>query len=173
MNKKVIGFLLLFLAAIAIQAQEKDFGLRMGYQNSVMNINGNKAGSSGNSFYVNAYKETKIIPFLYFHSGLQYSRVESNIESHNYQIDYLGAPLALKAKLGPLYALGGYTFNVKLNENNNPYSSSTSWYDSNAFAGLGFKLLFMTIDARYHWGLTDINQGIHNNSFQIGLGLKF
>ncbi|WP_068473452.1 outer membrane beta-barrel protein [Saccharicrinis aurantiacus] len=173
MIKKFLGVLALFVVVLNAQASDNNIGLRMGYQNSVMSVDGNKLGSSGNSFYVNAYKDTKLLPFLFFHSGLQYSQSEASIENQDYKINYLGAPLAIKAKVGPLYALGGAAFNVKLNEKNNPFDSSSSWYDTNAFVGGGFKVLFMTIDARYHWGLTEINNGIKNNSFQIGLGLRF
>lgn len=174
MIKRFIGVVALILTVLSANAEDKNIGLRMGYQNSVMSIDGNKIGSSGNSFYVNAYKDTKLLPFLFFHSGLQYSQSEASIENHDYKINYLGAPVAVKAKFGPVYALGGAAFNVKLNENNRPEDfSSAKWFDTNAFVGGGFKVLFMTIDARYHWGLTDINNGIKNNSFQVGLGLRF
>ncbi|MBS2098569.1 outer membrane beta-barrel protein [Carboxylicivirga linearis] len=173
MIKRILTLAVVLTLFISTQAQDKSMGLRIGYQSSYMMVDNSKVGSSGNSFYVNAYRDNKLLPFLFFHSGLQYSQSESTIESHDYKINYLGAPLAMKVKVGPIYALGGASFNVKLNEKNNPFESSSSWYDTNAFVGAGFKLLFMTIDTRYMWGLTDVNQGIHNNSFQVGLGLRF
>ncbi|MCY1723433.1 outer membrane beta-barrel protein [Prolixibacteraceae bacterium Z1-6] len=171
--KKIIGLAVLLLSIIAVQAQDHNIGLRVGYQNSRMLVDGSKLGSSGNSIYVNAYKDTQMLPFLFFHSGLQYSQSESTIENMDYRLNYLGAPVGLKVKLGPVNAIGGAAFNVKLNEKNSPFEKSAKWYDTNAFLGAGFNILFLNVDARYVWGLTNINNGIHNNGFQIGLGLRF
>nr|WP_319397872.1 outer membrane beta-barrel protein [uncultured Carboxylicivirga sp.] len=173
MIKKFLALTVALTLFISIKAQDESMGVRIGYQNSIMKVDGNKIGSSGKSFYVNAYKDTKLMPFLYFQSGLQYTQATSEIESYDYKINYLGVPVAMKIKVGPVYGLGGAAFNVKLNEKNNPFDNSSSWYDANAFVGAGVKILFMTIDGRYMWGLKNVNNGIHNNSFQVGLGLRF
>lgn len=170
--KKLLGIAFILLAAVSVQAQ-KSIGVRAGYQNTHMVVDGSKIGSSGNSFFVNVYKDSRILPFLHFHSGIQYSQAESTINGNDYQINYLGAPLGLKAKVGPIYAIGGATVNFKLSENNEPWDESAKRYDTNLFLGAGLNILFLNVNARYAWGLTDVNRGIHNNAFQLGLGIRF
>jgi len=171
--KKIIGLAVVLIWALSTQAQGEKIGLRVGYQNTMMKVDGSKIGDTGSSFFLNVYKDARIIPFLFFHSGLQYSQAKADISGDNYTINYLGAPVGLKAKLGPVYGLAGATFNVKLSEKNSPTGDDAKWYDTNTFVGLGFNILMLNIEGRYSWGLTDINSGIHNDAFQIGLGIRF
>lgn len=170
--KKTIGIVVALIFVVSLQSQAQKIGLRVGYQNTMMKVDGSKIGKTGSSLYINAYKDTRIIPFLFFHSGLQYSQAKAKITDENYTINYLGAPVGLKAKLGPIYGLAGATFNVKLSENNSPSGDKAKWYDTNTFVGLGFSFLMLNIEGRYSWGMTDINNGIHNNAFQIGVGIR-
>ncbi|WP_163709663.1 outer membrane beta-barrel protein [Mangrovibacterium lignilyticum] len=171
--KRFIGLATIMLLVFTLHAQDTKLGVRVGYQNTRMSVDGDKVGDTGNSFYLNVYKDSKIIPFLFFHSGIQYSQAKAGFDNGDYRINYLGAPIGLKAKVGPLYGLAGATFNVKLSDDNSPTGESAKWYDTNTFVGLGFSFLMLNVEGRYAWGLTDINQGIHNNAFQIGLGLRF
>ena len=170
--KKIIGLTIVLIWALSAQAQEGKIGLRVGYQHTMMKVDGSKIGSAGNSFFLNVYKDTRIIPFLFFHSGLQYSQAKADINDNNYTLNYLGVPIGLKAKIGPLYGLAGATFNAKISEKNSPYGDA-KWYDTNTFVGLGFSMLMLSIEGRYAWGMTDINSGIHNDAFQIGVGVRF
>lgn len=173
MNKILIIMLALVFGTSAY-AQEKEFGIRFGYLNSSMNdVNGNNYGRSQDGFFVGAYNDTKMLPFLYLQTGLEYTQMGTEKGVFDYKVHYLGVPAALKVKIGPLFAFGGAAFNVRLTDNDNPFGDNNKWYDTNAFAGVGFELLVFTVDAKYIWGLTDVNEGLNNDGFQIGVGLRF
>lgn len=175
--KKAIMILGLLLAGILTYnclAQEKKFGIRGGYQTSFLSDDGEKTGGTKSGFYVGAYKDTKVFPFLFFNTGLEYSQYgASKLEKGDYSLNYVGIPLAIKAKVGPLYALAGSGFNVKFVESGNPYNDKAKWFDIPAYVGAGISILFLAIEAKQTWGLTDINNGLNNNSFQVGLSMRF
>lgn len=175
--KKTIMILSLFVAGsltFKSLAQDKKFGIRGGYQSSYLTQDGDKVGSSKSGFYVGAYKDTKVFPFLHVNTGLEYSQLgASKLDNDDYTLNYIGVPLALKVKVGPLYAIGGTGFNVKVSEKGSPYSDSAKWFDIPAYVGAGFNILFLAVEARQTWGLTDINHGLNNNSFQVGLSMRF
>ncbi len=159
--KKAIMILGLFIAgnlAFKGLAQEKNFGIRGGYQTSYLTQDGDKIGSSKSGFYVGAYKDTKVFPFLHFNTGVEYSQLgASNLDNGDYKLNYVGVPLALKVKVGPLYAIGGSGFNVKVSENGTPFDDKAKWFDIPAYVGAGFNILFVAVEARQTWVLTDIN----------------
>lgn len=41
------------------------------------------------------------------------------------------------------------------------------------FMGAGLKILFITLEARYHWGITDVYQGYNNQYLQLGAAISF
>ena len=176
MKKVIVIFSLLVLGNLTFKslAQDKKFGIRGGYQTSYLTQDGDKTGSSKSGFYLGAYKDTKVFPFLHVNTGLEYSQMgASNLDNGDYTLNYIGVPLALKAKVGPLYALAGSGFNVKVAEKGNPYDSSAKWFDIPAYVGAGFNILFVAVEAKHTWGLTDINNGLSNNGFQVGLSMRF
>ncbi|MBS2213557.1 outer membrane beta-barrel protein [Carboxylicivirga mesophila] len=175
--KKAMMILSLLMAgnlAFVVMAQDKKFGIRGGYQTSYLTQDGDKVGSSKSGFYLGAYKDTKVLPFLHVNTGLEYSQFgASKLDNGDYTLNYIGVPLALKVKVGPLYALGGSGFNVKVAEKGNPFDSSAKWFDIPAYVGAGFNILFVAVEAKHTWGLTDINNGLNNNGFQVGLSMRF
>lgn len=175
---KKIVFLACLIAISAtsfnVLAQDKKFGIRAGYQTSFLSSDGEKVNSSKSGFYAGVYRDTKIFSFLNFNSGLEYSQLGgSKFDSNDYTLNYVGIPLGLKVKIGPLYAQGGTGFNVKVAESGAPATYDTKWFDIPAYVGAGFNILFMSIEARRTWGLTDIANGLNNNGFQLGLNMRF
>ncbi|WP_430811028.1 MULTISPECIES: outer membrane beta-barrel protein [unclassified Carboxylicivirga] len=166
----VICFL---LSMGALNAQDKHTGVRVGYQSSVMMKDSHKYGSHGDGFYAAFYRDTKVLPFFFFNAGMEYSRVTTEIEKQDYKLDYLGIPLALKLKLGPIFAQGGAAINFKLNEIGNPFDDKAEWFDTNAFVGAGLSFFMLNVEAKYLWGLTEVHNGIKNNGLQLGIGLRF
>ena len=90
-------------------------------------------------------------------------------------------PLDLKVNVGPVFALGGLASNFVVsekvitdNENITPQGSDkTNWFDLAVFLGGGVKFSFVTLEARYHWGLLEARQGYFNRYFQGGVGISF
>lgn len=178
MVKKTIALIGLVIMISNVNAQQKkNIGIRTGYSKSFMTDGGNKIGSSDSNYFLHLYKDTNVFPFLFFQSGLEYSRTGGTIDTRSHHIDYLGVPLALKLKVGPIYAFGGGSFNVKLSENKpyeiTPYDGKSKWYDTNAFVGAGIEIIIFTFDLKYSKGLTDINNGLKNNSYQASIGIRF
>jgi len=178
MTKKVFITIALALLIGNVNAQQKkSYGIRAGYSSTFMTNGGDKLGSSDNNYFINFYKDTKIFPFLHFQSGLEYSRTGGTIDNFSHYADYLGVPLALKVKVGPLYAFGGGAFNVKLAENdlpdNSAFDGKCKWYDTNAFVGAGIEILILTFDIKYSQGLTNVNNGLKNNGYQASVGIRF
>lgn len=178
MTKKIFITIALALLVTIVNAQaKKNYGIRSGYSRTYMSKGGHKLGRSQSNYFLNIYKDTKIIPFLKFQSGLEYTRTGGTVDHISHYSNYLGVPLALKVKVGPLYALAGGSFNVKLSEKKSPadsvFEGKSKWYDSNAFVGVGIEILILTFDIKYTKGLTKVNNGLKNNGFQAAIGLRF
>lgn len=174
--KKQLFILLLLCISLTSNAQDRDqnIGLRFGYINSNMNnVDGDSYGKSQDGFYVAAYKDVKLMPFLFVQSGLEFTQMGAEVGNSDYKVNYLGVPAALKVKVGPVFAFGGGAFNFRLSDNENPFSDNNKWFDTNAFAGVGVEILMFTVDAKYIWGLTDVNSGLNNDGLQLGVGLRF
>jgi len=178
MVKKVIFTIAFTLLIGSLHAQQKkSFGVRSGYSSTFNSKGGDKVGSSNSNYFINVYKDTKVFPFLHFQSGLEYSRTGGTINKISHNINYIGVPLGLKVKMGPIYAIGGGTFNVKLSESgvrtDSPFKGKSKWYDSNAFIGAGIELFIVTFDIKYTHGLTNVNNGFRNNGYQASVGFRF
>lgn len=155
------------------------FGIRVGYQSSIWKSGGSKLSGSGdyNSFYAGVFKENKIIPMIHLGAGLEYMQAGAKLKSgNNYSLGYLGVPVYLKGKLGPFFALAGVGVNLKITENHedsDTFPEDFKATDFPAFAGLGFRFLMVSIEGRYHWGLSEINNGIRNEYWQLGAAVSF
>lgn len=169
--RTIIG--LVFLLFVSSAFAQKHYGIRLGYQSSVMMKDSKKYGGHLDAYYASFYRDTKVFPFLFMNTGLDYMRMGAEIDNMDYTIDYLGVPLGLKCKIGPLYALGGAAINFKISEKDNPFEDKAKWYDAKTFAGGGINILFFTLEAKYIWGLTHIHDGITNDGFQLGCGMRF
>ena len=160
---------------------EKVGGIRFGYHASNFYKDGSVIVTDPlQSFYVGFAKEKKIMPMLSFGSGLEYFQNGTQFDSDNKRVlHYLSVPLSLKFKLGPVYALGGFAANFKVAEKvillgeSIDVAEKSEWFDAPAFLGLGAKILFLSVEARYGWGMLEVNDGYKSQYFQLGLGVSF
>ncbi|MFD2203470.1 outer membrane beta-barrel protein [Shivajiella indica] len=183
MKKVILVFLLIEIVSMNFETMAQDIGFRGGYQSSGTWNDGDQVDGDLPGFYVGIFKNSRIGlgDLLMINYGLEYIQNGHKSDDSNYRsIDYLSIPLALRVKLGPVYAQGGINGNFRigeeyllngsdvLNDNN-----KTSGFDVPAHIGLGFKILMISIEARYHYGLMDVNNGNANRYFQIGAGISF
>lgn len=159
-------------------------GIRAGFHSASMVEDGSKpdTAKSKNSFYAGFYHDQKIVPILYFGSGIEYFQNGFRYSPDSKRVVHtVSIPLYLKLKIGPVFALGGIAGNFKVvekiivgDEKNKPESDDKSkGFDGAAFAGLGVKIAIITIEARYHWGLIEAYDGLYNRYLQIGAGISF
>ena len=172
-----------FFAAllVSVQAQNK-IGIRAGYQSSTFNLDGSQLPNteSIDGFYAGIFKDTKIIPAILFGAGLEYmqSGAKSITTGDKQEMDYLCIPVYLKAHIGPVFGLGGVGVNFLIAEKGN-VNSSTEAADSKTvnypvFLGAGLKVAILTVEARYNWGLAEINgDGVNNHYLQVGAAVSF
>jgi hypothetical protein len=186
--KTYLAVALITLMANSLIAQDKGHnrvgGIRAGYNGAALVMDGDlyPLSEANPSFYVGFFRDNKIIPLLHAGTGLEYVQNGMRFNEENKRVlHYVSVPLNLKFKLGPVFALGGIAPSFKVAErefvagdSSKPDSDDTSnWFDAPLFLGAGVKLFFLTIEARYHWGITDVYQGYHNQYLQIGAGLSF
>jgi len=186
--KKVCFLLLVLMVTLTIlpaKAQRGErFGIRAGYQSSAQYKGGSQISETDplNYFYAGLFRDNKIVPALHLGVGLEYFQNGHtyNNGSDKWVLNYLSIPVYLKAKLGPVFALGGLAANFKLSEKiyfngesmNPPSDQKSKTMDVPVFLGAGVKISIFTIEARYHWGLVEINHGATNQYFQIGAGIS-
>jgi len=157
-------------------------GLRVGYHNANILLDGSKSSSGLEGFYVGYFRNTNIIPRLDYGYGLEYFQNGYSYSDGAERICHtLSIPLDLKFIVGPAFALGGFATNFVVSEkiktddeNISPQDSDkTNWFDLAFFLGGGVKFSFVTIEARYHWGLLEARTEYYNRYFQIGAGFSF
>jgi hypothetical protein len=189
MKKSASLFLVMILiGAYTAYAQDEDEqkigGIRGGYHLATMVEDGSKPDTAKNlsSFYVGFFRDQQIAKIFYwgsgieyFQNGLKYSK-SSQVTMHT-----ISVPVNLKVKIGPVYGRGGITANFKVKEkielDDRKYdpekSEKANWFDSAAFAGVGVEVLIFSVEARYHWGLIDVKNGLYNRYFQLGATVSF
>ena len=188
MKKFIIITLVLlstFQLSFAQNEKPQKIGIRAGYNSSIILVDGHQFASTValNSFYLGVFKEKKLVPMLRFGTGLEYFQngYESNIVDLQRRLHYISAPLYLKVKLGPVYATGGTALNFKVSENAkyqdesmDPLAEKSNWFDMPLQAGLGINILMVAIEARYNWGMLELNDiGAKNQYVQLGLAVSF
>jgi hypothetical protein len=189
MNNRILFILsIIVIGTNGFYAQDKDTqkvgGLRAGFHSAYMVEEGSKpdTANSLNSFYVGFFRDQKISPLFYFGSGLEYFQNGIKHSSNSKRVLHtLSIPLDLKFKLGPVFALGGAAANFKVAEKivvgdnsvNPADGNKSNWFDIPVFLGLGVKISFITVEARYHWGLLEVKNGLNSRYLQIGAGISF
>jgi hypothetical protein len=185
--KKTIFFAVVLVALSALNSNAGDkIGIRAGYQMASFHVDGSMLANTDNlnSFYMGIFKENQLIPLLKFGYGLDYLQNGAELSDFGkYKLNYLSIPLYVKAKIGPVFGLAGTGLNFKISdklenggmETDADDNYATKDFDMPLFIGGGFKILMVTIEARYNWGLIDINEtlGIKNQYWQIGASLSF
>ena len=177
----------IFLASLFIQAQDSEdkfAGIRFGFHSAGLVIDGEKPDTTNslNNFYIGFFREKKIAPLLYWGSGVEYFQNGTKYTNNSKRVLHtLSVPLNLKLKVGPIFGVAGAAANFKVSEkivigdtNTSPTDSNKSnWFDVPIYIGAGVKILFISVEARYHWGLLDIQKGYYNRYFQLGAALSF
>ena len=186
--KKICSLLLIFILAVTIlqvKAQKGEkFGIRAGYQSSAWYKGGSQLPGTDplSNFYVGVFKDNKILPAIHFGIGLEYFQNGYKINSNDKRVLHmLSIPVYAKVKIGPVFGLAGFGANFNVSEKiftNDVASSPSSDQKSKTvdfpfLIGAGVKFSIFTIEARYHWGLVDINEGYSNQYFQIGGAISF
>ena len=175
---KNLRFVIVLMAAIlfampSLKAQDSSFGVRAGWQSALLNLDGDKSDALS-SFYAGVYKERKIVPLLHYGYGLEFAQMGGNYEViGDYKLGYIGIPVYAKAKVGPIYGLLGSGINVKISETDIEGADKAKSIDVPVYAGVGLNFLMLSIEARYHWGLMEVQDQTKNQYLQIGLGLSF
>jgi hypothetical protein len=203
--KKITVLLLSFVFAANIQTvkagdgdeknQSKIGGIRAGWQYSAIHDGGTIPNGYDplSSFYVGIYKEAKIVPLFRLGGGLEFSQVGnvSNVQNvdNSIKLSYLYIPLYAKLKLGPVFILGGVAPTFKVGEKEvimgqeieKTSANKANVFDIPVFLGAGVKIFFLTIEARYSWGMIDVYDGTANSEYddsktqylQVGAAISF
>ena len=180
-------FLFVFLvASVLAQDNEKKTvsGIRGGWHTATLLKDGATPYEANNlqSFYIGFFNDNKIVPMLHFGKGLEYFQNGIAYTANSERILHtLSLPLYLKFKIGPVFALGGIAGNFKVSEKFNagdhevsPTDSDKSkWFDAPVFLGAGVKIFFVSVEARYHWGLLEVRNDLKSQYFQLGAAVSF
>lgn len=164
--------------------EEKVGGIRLGYHAAALYKDGNKMAGTNNleNFYIGIYRDNKIAPLFRIGTGLEYFQNGAKIDNDNKIVLHtLSIPVNFKVKLGPVFALTGVGANFKVSEKVFQNGTSTTpsdedksnFFDVPFYLGAGATIWFISIEARYHWGLLDVNEGYSNQYLQIGAAVSF
>lgn len=188
---KKTTFLTVFLAVFVITTvfgQDKETktvsGIRGGWHSATLVMDGATPydASALSSFYVGFFNDNKIVPMLYFGKGIEYFQNGIKYTSSSQRVLHtVSVPLYLKLKIGPVYGLGGIAGNFKVSEKYtvgdhevSPTDSDKSkWFDAPVFLGAGVKIFFVSVEARYHWGLIEVRNGLKSQYLQVGAAVSF
>lgn len=179
----ITGIIFLAFLHINVNTFAGDFGLRAGYHSAALyHADDGKIENSLGNFYIGAFKDNRIIPTLRWGLGIEYFQNGSKIDNDNKRVLHtVSFPLYLKAKVGPVYATGGTGFNFLLSDDiiddGEKYDPGEGEefkkFDMPAHLGLGFSIMILSIEARYHWGLLEVDDKIKNRYLQIGATISF
>lgn len=183
----IISFLTVFICTSVLAADnEKNSvsGIRGGWHSATLVMDGATPYNADplSSFYVGFFNDNKIVPLLHFGKGLEYFQNGISYSSNSDRILHtLSIPLYLKFKLGPVFALGGIAGNIKVSEKftagdleiNPGDADKSKGFDAPVFLGAGVKILFISVEARYHWGLIEVRNGLKSRYLQVGAAVSF
>ena len=180
---------ILSISAFAGDDNEERKGVRSGWQISNFYNNGDSFGDNLSSFYIGVYGEKDLIPMLRLGLSLEYNSTGATTTLATIESKYvrhsIAIPIYLKVKLGPVFALGGVapSFGVanKLKVADESVDltddQKTSVFDTPLFLGLGVEISIVSIEARYNWGVLDLdktdNASFTQQYFQIGVAVSF
>ncbi|MDX5321401.1 MAG: PorT family protein [Bacteroidota bacterium] len=178
--KKYALLLVSFLWLISSDSFAGEFGIRAGY-NYGMTLNGGIRVENPISGYYGGFYKTSYplgVKFLGVQSGAEVALLGHRKDANTYrQQYYVGVPLSLRLKLGPIFIIGGVNGQVKVFEKRMidgvEVDDKSSLFDAHTHAGVGVKLGMFSFEARYHHGLIDINKGNKTEYVQLGACITF
>lgn len=184
---KSLFTLCLCFFALSVMAQKDDHkhrpnGFRIGYQNSTYGNSDGKVDDNLDRGYVGFMRKIGKRNLFHLETGLEYMIAGAQLENDaQVQLHYLTLPLQGVVKIGPIVGLAGVNGNFRIAENyklgdqevDRSGDDKSKGFDVAVDAGLGFNILFMTIEARYYWGLIEVEDGWYNRYLQAGLKFHF
>ncbi len=179
----------LALITVLCSAQKEDDGrfdlpngFRIGYQYSNLNNNDEDAADHLDRGYIGYVRKIKIVPLIHIETGLEYMIAGAQqSDDVRLQLHYLTVPAQGVLKLGPFVGVAGLNGNFRIAEDftvdgekvDRDDDDRAAAFDLAVDAGAGFNILFMTIEARYYWGLLEVDNGWYNRYWQAGLKFHF
>ncbi|MFD2551053.1 porin family protein [Bizionia sediminis] len=171
---------LLFLGVVLITtfsfAQNAMYGVRAGINVSNLDFEPDATfdNQHRNGFAIGFFGEYNLSPVIALAPELQFSA--EGAKDRSLRVDYIQAPILVKFKIGDRLSVGaGPLVGVKVHEFEDGYANF-------GFSGVGAIEIMITdeffIDARYHYGVTNILEdniiGLEatNTNIQIGIGVK-
>jgi hypothetical protein len=123
----------------------------------------------------------------------QGAKLEDGSDDATIKLDYLQIPLLARIRLGmspsaPVHALFGPSFGFRTNaevdvngetiDDNDEFEDQTESFDIGLVAGVGVNAGPAVVDARYMWGLRNIDKTgdgseVKNRVFSISVGFRF
>jgi hypothetical protein len=155
-------------------------GLRAGFHLS--NFEGDKGStSSRNGYYGGYYRNLIKVPLYSLSTGLEFNTAGSASGDDERRLSYLSLPINNRFKLGPVYVDLGLDAALKMGEKTLvdgvevelPDEAKAEPIDLLVHGGVGFKFLFLSVEARYRYGLTEVYEGTRNAGLQLGLSTFF
>jgi len=134
-------------------------------------------GENMNSFFVGFFsnKQLGTTKLLQLNSALMYFQNGSRKDDDNkIRLHYLNIPVSLRVQVGPVYALAGINGGIKLGGEmytlgvKSDVKSINTW-DAGWHLALGAKIGPIGVEAKYNWGLVDLNDGYKSQYLQLGI----
>lgn len=181
MMKHTIAFLSMLLATATVHAQKEDDDteksnfIRLGYHMS--DLEGDEGFDTRSGYYLGYHRNFIKVPIFSLSAGLEVNTAGGTNDPTELRLTYLALPINGRIKLGPFYGdLGvdlalrvGEKWLVSGNEVDIPDGDEAESFDALGHVGVGFKFLFMAVEARYRYGITEAYDGYRNTGVQLGL----
>lgn len=174
--KKTLLFLAFIIVTSMSFAQNASYGMRVGYNISNLDFepDPNFNNTHRNGFAIGFFGEYDLSASIGIAPEIQFS-AEGGKE-RDLRVDYIQMPILLKFRIGDKLSVGaGPLVGVKVHEFEDGYRNF-------GFSGVGALEFMITdeifIDARYHYGVTNIlddnPSGLEakNTNIQLGVGIK-
>jgi hypothetical protein len=134
-------------------------------------------GENYNSFFVGFFSNKQLggTKLLQINSALMYFQNGSRKDDNNkIRLHYLNIPVSLRVQVGPIYALGGINGGIKLGGESyllgikSDVKDINTW-DAGLHLALGAKIGPLGVEAKYNWGIVDLNNGYNSQYLQLGI----
>jgi len=134
-------------------------------------------GENMNSFFVGFFsnKQLGATKLLQINTALMYFQNGSRQNDNNkIRLHYLNIPVSLRVQVGPVYGLAGINGGIKLGGESYILGIKSDVKDINTWdAGwhlaVGAKIGPIGVEAKYNWGLVDLNNGYKSQYLQLGI----
>lgn len=134
-------------------------------------------GDYRSSFFAGFFSNKQLgsTKLLQLNSALLYYQNGSHKDDNNYmRLHYLNIPVSLRVQVGPIYALGGVNGGIKLGGESYTLGiksdvKDVNTWDAGVHLAIGAKIFMLGIEAKYNWGLVDLNNGYKTQYLQLGI----